>query len=167
MWGTLFSLQWVNPVMLNFDSYAFLFNCMTRSGPRFYDHHLMTLNSNSLNVLNLIVCCPAGLWKYAQLVQLVPFLFGQERNFSLLVLGQGLHLALSKTSVQIMRYIFFLFLSENICCGYSSEVFKTLLMSTHNICFLWEIRKKVNFQASKSWLDMDFNHLFVCQFSGK
>ena len=138
MWGTLFSLQWVNPVMLNFDSYAFLFNCMTRSGPRFYDHHLMTLNSNSLNVLNLIVCCPAGLWKYAQLVQLVPFLFGQERNFSfsLLVLGQGLHLALSKTSVQIMRYIFFLFLNENICCGYSSEVSKTLLMSTHNICFL-------------------------------
>ena len=34
--------------------------------------------------------------------------------------------------------IFFLFLHENICYGYSLEV---LLMSTHNMCFRGEIRK--------------------------
>ena len=35
--------------------------------------------------------------------------------------------------------IFFLFLSENIFCGYSLEV---LLMSTHNICFTEENKQK-------------------------
>ena len=33
------------------------------------------------------------------------------------------------------RKLFLLFLRENICCGYSSEVPQWLLMSTHNICF--------------------------------
>ena len=30
-------------------------------------------------------------------------------------------IALAKKSIQIIRYIFFLFLKENICCGYSLE----------------------------------------------
>ena len=38
--------------------------------------------------------------------------------------------------VIIMGY-FFLFLHKNICCGYSLGLGKALLMSTHNICFLW------------------------------
>ena len=53
-----------------------------------------------------------------------------------------------------IHIIFFLFLHENICCGYSLEaprwgasnsttiyVFEALLMSTHNICFRGEIRQ--------------------------
>ena len=49
-------------------------------------------------------------------------------------------IALAKKIIQIMRYVFFLFLEENICCGYP---------------LLGEIRNKknVNFQASKSWFD--------------
>ena len=30
-------------------------------------------------------------------------------------------IVLAKKTIQIMRYIFFLFLKENICCGYSLE----------------------------------------------
>ena len=38
--------------------------------------------------------------------------------------------------------IVFLFLHENICCGYSLEVpAKALLIGTHNICFCGIIRK--------------------------
>ena len=47
----------------------------------------------------------------------------------------------SNTQLQIrggIQLIFFLFLHENICCGYSLEA---PLMSTHNICFCGEIRK--------------------------
>ena len=50
-------------------------------------------------------------------------------------------IALAKKIIQIMRYIFFLFLEKNICCGCSTEV-------PHR-----EIRKNVNFRESKSWLD--------------
>ena len=43
--------------------------------------------------------------------------------------------------VIILGY-FFLFLHENICCGYSLEVLaKTLLMSTNSICFYGELEK--------------------------
>ena len=44
-----------------------------------------------------------------------------------------------------MRYIFFLFLEENICC-------EALLMSTCNM-FSSCSKKNVNFPAIKSWLD--------------
>ena len=33
------------------------------------------------------------------------------------------------------------------------NITEELLMSTHNICFLREIRKHINFRASKFWLD--------------
>ena len=40
--------------------------------------------------------------------------------------------------------IFFLYLLINICCGTHKKCFiEVLLMSTHNICFCWEIRKIV------------------------
>ena len=43
-------------------------------------------------------------------------------------------IAPAKKSIQIMRYIFFYFLKENICCEYSLEA---PLMSTHNISFFF------------------------------
>ena len=52
-------------------------------------------------------------------------------------------IALAKESIQIMRYIFFLFLEEDT---------KALLMSTQNI-FSLRNKKNVNFRASKSWLN--------------
>ena len=46
--------------------------------------------------------------------------------------------------------IFFLFLHENICCGYSlKRLGEALLMSTHNICFRAEIRKVSIFFVEK------------------
>ena len=46
---------------------------------------------------------------------------------------------------------------------------RSALVSTHNICFLREIRKNVNFRASKSCVGqkkkkkkVDFDHLLVC-----
>ena len=44
-------------------------------------------------------------------------------------------MALAKKSIQIIRYLFFLFFEENICCGYSLEALP--------LCFLREIRKKL------------------------
>ena len=49
-----------------------------------WSYHVITVCSE--------LCLKAGLWKYhARLVKLVPFPWGQLRNFNLLVLGQGLH----------------------------------------------------------------------------
>ena len=65
----------------------------------------------------------------------------------------GLH---SSSYIEYPDYdiYFFLFLKENICCGYSLQVpHQVLLISTHNICFLQEIRKNNNFLASIFWLD--------------
>ena len=63
------------------------------------------------------------LWKYhARLVQLV--LFPEEKKDVSMYLCQDKDfIALAKKSIQIMRYIFFLFLEENICCRY---LFKAL-----------------------------------------
>ena len=64
----------------------------------------------------------AGLWN-ARLVQLVPFPWEQVRNFTLLVLGQGLHYSSKGVYPDYEIYIiFFLFFERNICCGYSLEV---------------------------------------------
>ena len=61
-----------------------------------------------------------GLWKYhAQLVQLVPFPWGQE--ISVYFSWNKDLLVLAKKGIQSMKYIFFLFLEENICCLYSLE----------------------------------------------
>ena len=45
------------------------------------------------------------------------------------------------SKLKIRETKIFLFLYENMCCGYSLEVPEALLMSTHNICFHTEIRK--------------------------
>ena len=42
-------------------------------------------------------------------------------------------------------YLFFLFLLQNIDCGYSLEA-EAVLTSTHNLCFGAKIRKISNFQ---------------------
>ena len=48
-------------------------------------------------------------------------------------------IGLDKSGYQVIS---FLFLDENICCGYTLEgLAEALLMSTHNICFCQEIRK--------------------------
>ena len=51
-----------------------------------------------------------------------------------------------------IHIIFFLYLHENVSCGYSLEVpHWGTLMSTHNICFLWRNKENINtFQMKKS-----------------
>ena len=58
------------------------------------------------------------------------------------------YIATDKKGIHI---IFFLFLDENICCGYLAEA---LLMSTHNIRFRREIRKNQHFLDVKSALSV-------------
>ena len=45
--------------------------------------------------------------------------------------------------------IFFLFLHENVCCGYSSEC-ELLVMNTHNIWFCGEIKVLCGYLSSLS-----------------
>ena len=70
----------------------------------------------------------------------------------LLVLGQGILIALAKQSSQIMRYIFSYFSKKT--CGYSLEAPHRGTSNEypqHNYFFLQEIRKKCRFfVASKS-----------------
>ena len=63
--------------------------------------------------------------------------------------------ALTKKSVYIMRYIFFLFLKENIWCGYSLEAPHRGASNEYpQICFLREIRKLPIFgQVNLSWIN--------------
>ena len=65
--------------------------------------------------------------------------------------------------------IFFIFLYENICCGYSLEAsLEALIMSTHNICFHGEIRKIVVFSGWKRYLTWGYEtismsiHFITC-----
>ena len=47
-------------------------------------------------------------------------------------------------------YIFFLFLLQNIDCGYSLEPPEAVLTSTHNLCFEQKIRK-ISFFSSENF----------------
>ena len=77
-------------------------------------------------------------------------------------------------SLQSARYegikmlgLFFLFLYENICYGYSLEVPREALwMKTHSICFLWAIRKYRYIMDEKSILSwaMDWKYTWHNQY---
>ena len=61
---------------------------------------------------------------------------------------------LSNQELLARKLTVFLFLEENICCGYSLEAPKRvrsygLLTSTHNICFRREIRKYISYNLSR------------------
>ena len=63
-------------------------------------------------------------------------------------------IALAKKSIQIMTYIFFLFLEENIFCRYSLEVpHRDTSNEYPQHMFSLRNQKTVNFRASNSWLD--------------
>ena len=60
--------------------------------------------------------------------------------------------------------IFFSFLHENICCGYSLEVpHRGTSNEYHNICFYWKIRKKNNTNPSPLiWsADITYSYSFL------
>ena len=58
-------------------------------------------------------------------------------------------------------YIFIISQRKRVVGTDYMRLTEDFLMITHNICFLWEIRKK-KYQASKSWLDKwNFDHLLV------
>ena len=58
-------------------------------------------------------------------VQLVPFLWGQVRNYKLLVLGQGLHRSSEEEypdyNICIFHISYFSYFLKKTCCGYSLE----------------------------------------------
>ena len=73
-----------------------------------------------------------------------------------------LFIALAKKSIQIMRSIFFFILRRKHRFGYLLLVLhRGTSNEYHSICFLWEIRKNVNFpQVNLGWT-MKFDHLLV------
>ena len=68
----------------------------------------------------------------------------------------------------------FLFLNKNICCGYSLEAPRrgeALLMSTHNICIRWEIRKILCgyplLSVAMKWLPLVWESISIVLYTGK
>ena len=63
-------------------------------------------------------------------------------------------IALAKKTIQIMRYIFFFFLQDNMCSGYSLEEHHRGA-SNEYLQYMFSLRNKndVNSRATKSWLD--------------